>query len=216
MTTTGFFLHCWKSKRLSKALQALQCLLAVFILAIPAIVQAEAVKTEILQLELERQADGLYLSAALQFELSPVIEDALQKGIPMFFVSEADIYRGRWYWYDKKIASAERHIRLAYQPLTRRWRITVSSGVIGGTGFGLNQNFDSLAEATVAVKRLSRWKIADSADYELDQKLNLDFRFRMDLTQLPRPFQIGALGQSDWNISAAVVRPVVLGVPNLK
>lgn len=216
MTTTGFFLLCWKSKWLSQALYALRGPLVVFFLALPAFVQAEAVKTEILQLEVERQADGLYLSANLQFELSAVIEDALQKGIPMFFVSEADIYRGRWYWYDKKVASAERHIRLAYQPLTRRWRITVASGVIGGTGFGLNQSFDSLAEATAAVRRLARWKIADGADLEWDQKLSLDFRFRMDLTQLPRPFQIGALGQSDWNISASVVRPVVLGMPNSK
>lgn len=210
MTTTGFFLRCWKSKGLSQIPHTLRGLLVVFCLTLPALVLADAVKTEILQLELERQIDGLYLTAAIQFELSPVIEDALQKGIPMYFVAEADLYRNRWYWYDKKIASVERHLRLAYQPLTRRWRITVAAGLIGGTGLGFNQIFDSLPDAIAAVKRLSRWKIADAADFDSDQKVNLDFRFRMDLTQLPRPFQIGALGQSDWNISVAVVRPVVL------
>ena len=210
MTTTGFFLRCWKSKRLSQILQALRGLVAVFYLTVPALVLADAVKTEILQLELERQVDGLYLTAAMQFELSPVIEDALQKGVPMYFVAEADLYRNRRYWYDKKIANAERHVRLAYQPLTRRWRITVAAGLISGTGLGLNQIFDTLPDAIAAVKRLSRWKIADAADLDSDQKVNLDFRFRMDLTQLPRPFQIGALGQTDWNISTSLVRPVVL------
>ena len=83
MTTTGFFLRCWKSKGFSQILQALRGLSVVFYLFFPVFVQADAVRTEILQLELEHQADGLYLSANMQFELSSVIEDALQKGIPM-------------------------------------------------------------------------------------------------------------------------------------
>ena len=29
----------------------------------------------------------------------------------------------------------------------------------------------------------------------------VDFRFRLDTSQLPRPFQIGVVGQADWNIS---------------
>lgn len=208
MTTTGFFLHCCKSRTLDHALHVLRVLLFSFCLAGPNLLKADAVRTEVLKLEVDRQADGLYLSANVQFELSAVVEDALRKGIPMYFVAEADIYRGRWYWYDKKISSAERHMRLAYQPLTRRWRTTVASGVIGGIGLGLNQNFESMDEAIAAVRRLSRWKIADTSELEPDARLSLDFRFRLDLTQLPRPFQIGALGQADWNISAALVQPI--------
>ncbi|MCX8518359.1 MAG: DUF4390 domain-containing protein [Rhodoferax sp.] len=37
----------------------------------------------------------------------------------------------------------------------------------------------------------------------------MDFRFRLDLGQLPRPFQIGAIGQSEWDISASVLVPLV-------
>jgi hypothetical protein len=79
-----------------------------------------------------------------------VVEDALLKGIPMFFVVEADIYRDRWYWTDPRVASAARTIRLAYQPLTRRWRVNIASGLItssSGLRATLNQNYETLSEA---------------------------------------------------------------------
>jgi len=160
--------------------------------------------TEITQYQLERLDDEIVVSAQVAFELPTAVEDALLKGIPLFFVMEADVLRERWYWYDKKISSVERHLRLAYQPLTRRWRLNVTSGAGRevGLGLALNQNFDNLAQVLSAIKRVSRWKIADVSDLDTSQKYKVDFRFRLDLNQLPRPFQIGALGQSDWDIAA--------------
>jgi hypothetical protein len=120
----------------------------------------------------------------------------------MFFVAEAAIYRDRWYWYDKRVTTASRHMRLAYQPLTRRWRLQVSSAPIGQSGLVLGQVFDTREEALAAVQRIARWRIADAADIDPEQVHYVDFRFRLDVSQLPRPFQIGAVGQSDWNIVA--------------
>ena len=81
-------------------------------------------------LRLERADNALWLSTQLEFELSQAVIDALHKGIPMFFVAEADVLRERWYWTDKKVATARRHLRLAYQPLTRRWRLNIISGEV--------------------------------------------------------------------------------------
>jgi hypothetical protein len=106
--------------------------------------------TEITQLRVERGDDGVHLSALVRFDLPLVVEDALLKGIPMFFVVEADIYRDRWYWTDPRVASAARTIRLAYQPLTRRWRVNIASGLItssSGLRATLNQNYETLSEA---------------------------------------------------------------------
>jgi hypothetical protein len=94
-------------------------------------------------------------------------------------------------------------MRLSYQPLTRRWRLVVSPTAIGNTGLALGQTFDSRDEALAAIQRISHWKIADAADIDPDGRYNVDFRFRLDVSQLPRPFQIGAVGHSDWSISAA-------------
>ena len=38
----------------------------------------------------------------------------------------------------------------------------------------------------------------------------VDFRFRLDVSQLPRPFQIGAVGQADWIILAVRNQPLQL------
>jgi hypothetical protein len=157
---------------------------------------------EVTQLQVERVDDAILLSAAVRFDLPQVVEDALAKGISMFFVAEASIYRDRWYWYDKRVAYAIRHMRLSYQPLTRRWRLQVSSSPIGQSGLVLGQVFDSREDALAAIQRISRWRIADAANVDPDKTHNVDFRFRLDVSQLPRPFQIGAVGQSDWIILA--------------
>lgn len=165
--------------------------------------RADYAGAEVTHMQVERSEDGVHLSATVHFELPAVVDDALAKGIPMFFVAEAAIYRDRWYWYDKRVASATRHFRLSFQPLTRRWRLQVSPTPIGNSGLVLGQMFDSRDEALAALQRFSRWRIADAAEVDPESTHTVEFRFRLDVSQLPRPFQIGAVGQSDWNLSAS-------------
>ena len=170
---------------------------------------------ELTQLSTERAEDGVYMSAVFQFELPGVVEDALAKGIPIFFVAEVEVYQNRWYWTDKRVASAARTIRLAFQPLTRRWRVNITSGLVSnsvGLRATLNQNYDTLPEAMSAVQRLSRWRIADNVDIEIDTPYRLDINFNLDAAQLPRPLQIGVLGQKDWAVSARANQRLQLGV----
>ena len=171
---------------------------------------AQVNSAEVTQLQVERTEEGVLLSASVRFDLPQVVEDALAKGIPMYFVAEAAIYRDRWYWYDKRVAFATRHMRLAYQPLTRRWRLQVSPTPIGHSGLVLGQNFDSRDEALAALRRISRWRIADAGELDPDSAHNIDFRFRLDMSQLPRPFQIGAVGQAEWIILAVRNQRLVL------
>jgi hypothetical protein len=79
----------------------------------------------------------------------------------------------------------------------------------GSLTMALNQNFDTLPEALSSIQRLSRWKIADLSGLDPDQRYELDFRFRLDASQLPRPLQINAFGHSDWDIAVAVNQPLV-------
>lgn len=172
------------------------------LLAGPVPAVAQGASAEVTQLQVERREDAVLLSATVRFELPPAVEDALAKGIPMYFVAEASLNRERWYWYDKRVAHATRHMRLAYQPLTRRWRLQVSSAPIGNSGLVLGQAFDSREEALAAIQRISGWRIADAHELDPAATHTVDFRFRLDVSQLPRPFQIGAVGQADWIILA--------------
>jgi len=168
-------------------------------------VQAQAPQGQPIQLEdvqVQRLEDGYYVNAGMQIEWPVAVEDALSKGVPLHFVARVDILRERWYWYDREVARQERYMRLSYQPLTRRWRLLVSSQPIGNTGLGvsLGQSFDSASEAVAALGRINRWKVAELSQVDADGKHRVDFSFRLDLTQLPRPLQLGVLGESDWNL----------------
>ncbi|MDP9966566.1 hypothetical protein J2W37_004293 [Variovorax paradoxus] len=176
----------------------LTCLLPI------AVAQGRVVPS-VTQMRLEQADDGVYLTAAVQFELPSLVEEVLDKGIAIYFVAEAEVFQERWYWTDRKVAQVTRHMRLAYQPLTRRWRLNVSPvPITGAAGFGvsLNQNFDSLADAMDAVKRVGRLRLGDAAEVGDEPLHQVVFRFRLDTSQLPRPFQIGVVGQADWNIVA--------------
>jgi len=204
------FTHCFKSAWANLALR--WALGAFWLLAMGA---AHAQSTaDVTQFRVERIDEEILVSAQMQFDLPTAVEDALLKGIPMVFVTEADVLRERWYWYDKKIMSTQRQMRLAYQPLTRKWRLNINAGLgaVVPMGLALNQSLDTLAQALSAIKRVSRWKVADFGDLDPAVKYKLEFRFRLDLTQLPRPFQIGALGQSEWDISSVVAMPLIFEV----
>lgn len=200
--------HCWKRKWLD-VVRWWSLGLLLFVIGGWAHAQTSA---EISQFRVERLEDEVLLSAQIQFELPGAVEEALLKGIPMYFAAEAEVVRERWYWYDKKVVNAQRQMRLAYQPLTRRWRLNVTAGPgnANNQGLALNQSFDTLAQALSAIKRISRLKLADASELDASVKFKIDFKFRLDLSQLPRPFQIGALGQSDWDVSGAVNMPLVI------
>lgn len=206
---TAFITHCLRNARLD-LIGLLAC--ACLVWGSPGTARAEAPATEISLLRLERAGDAVLLTATVKFELPAAVQDALLKGVAIIFVAEADVYRERWYWMNRRVVGAERHMRLAYQPLTRRWRLNVASGLITNAGLGmtLNQNFETLPDALAAVQRLSRWKIADVSEIDLEQRHLVEFRFRLDVSQLPRPLQIGTLGQTDWDISVSSLRPLIL------
>jgi Domain of unknown function (DUF4390) len=141
--------------------------------------------------EVIQDDDGVLLSYSLNFELSRSVEDALNKGVPLYFLAEAEVYRERWYWRDKRVAHATRLWRIAFQPLTSSYRVTFG---------GLNMTYNSQAEALAAMRRTVRWKVAETGQIE-PGKHYVEFNFRLDTTLLPRPMQIGISGQPDWSLS---------------
>ncbi|MDR7269669.1 hypothetical protein J2X20_002298 [Pelomonas saccharophila] len=159
---------------------AIAALFAALLALLPGPVRAEGI--ELAQLATRRADDGLDLSFTTHFELGHTAEDALHKGVPLYFVVEATVLRNRWYWRDARVARAERTWRLAWQPLTRQYR--VSNG-------GLHQSFGTLEEAMTVLRGQSAWHIADAKDIEDSGSYYLEFSYKLDVTQLPRPMQIG-------------------------
>lgn len=177
------------------------CVAVMLLCCLPIRSNAET-SVSVQDLKFERQDGALYMSAEWQFEMSAALEDALLKGVTLYFVTEVDVRQERWYFYNQRVARAERHVRVFYQPLTRRWRVNVSPQPfnVSGLGMSLAQSYDSLSEVMQVVRRITPWRIANMSDVSMDAKPSVSISLRLDLTQLPRPLQIGAAGHSDWNL----------------
>lgn len=175
-------------------LKVLRLLLAALVAAAlsPVQAQAQSPAVEVVGLSATRGAEAVSLDYQLRVLLPPPVEDAARRGVPLYFLATATLWRPRWYWRDERIARVRREWRLTFQPLTSTWR--VSQG-------GLGQSHASLAEALAMFTRSSGWRIADAALAEADGKQYVEFEWVLDTSQLPRPLQIGVTGVgagSDW------------------
>ena len=167
---------------------------------------------ELQNLKIEQSEGAVYASMQWNFQLPAPLEDALYKGVALYFVADIEVTRERWYFYDKKLLSAQRHMRLSFLPLTRRWRVNVASQPFSSAGLGmsLGQSYDNLDDALQSIRRIAQWNIGNASDLEPEAKQNIAISFKLDLTQLPRPMQIGAAGQNDWNIAWNKTQRLVL------
>jgi len=159
--------------------------------AVPPLIAAGE-RMELTTLDIVRDEDGVYLNYTVEFDLPHAVEDALARSVPLYFVAEAQVFRDRWWWRDRRVAEATRVWRIVYQPLTASYRVTFGA---------LSQTYPSRGEALAAITHGARWKIAEPGQIEEGSHHYLEFRYRLDTNLLPRPMQIGVAGQSDWQLS---------------
>ena len=149
-----------------------------------------AVEPELASFDLVHNEEGVLLGYNVNLDLSRSVDDALSKAVPLFFVAEAELFRNRFYWRDQRVGYAVRRWRIVFQPLTSTYRVTFDGG--------LSQNYTTRSEAFAAITRNTRWKIAEAAQIEEGSRHYVEFSFRLDTSQLPRPMQIGIGGQPEW------------------
>ncbi|QWD90765.1 DUF4390 domain-containing protein [Polynucleobacter sp. MWH-Braz-FAM2G] len=178
------------------------CLMALGVLT--ANVSAEGIKIK--SFELEKVDNDWLLNATFQIELSPGLEDAVQKGVVLHFQTDFDLTRSRWYWFDEKSALAQRQTRLSYQPLTQQYRIASE---------GFTFSAKTISEALQAVGSIGGWHVIDNAQLDPNKAYTAALRMTLDLSKLPKPFQVNALNNRDWNVSSDWYRfPFVANGPN--
>ncbi len=169
------------------------CLMALSIFSTSA--SAEGIKIK--SFELEKVDNDWLLNATFQIELSNGLEDAVQKGVVLYFQTEFDVTRSRWYWFDERPAIAQRQTRLSYQPLTQQYRIA-------SEGFTFSAR--TIAEALQAVGSIGGWRVIDGNQLDASKSYTSSLRMTLDLSKLPKPFQVNALNNRDWNVSSDWLR----------
>ncbi|MBU3537667.1 DUF4390 domain-containing protein [Polynucleobacter sp. UK-Gri1-W3] len=168
-------------------------------------VNAEGIKLK--SFELEKADNDWLLNASFQIELSPGLEDAVQKGVVLYFQTEFDLIRSRWYWFDEKPALVQRQTRLSYQPLTQQYRIASE---------GFTFSAKTMSEALQAVGSIGGWRVMEGSQLDPSKLYTASMRMSLDLSKLPKPFQVNALNNRDWNVSSDWYRfPFSSTGPNL-
>jgi len=161
--------------------------------AAPAVSAAERIDVISATLQPAAEGDGIELEAAFDFDLPWTLEDAVNGGVPLYFVVEFELFRSRWYWLDERRVAASLTYRLSYSPLTREYRLA------RGT---LALPFATLGEALATLRRVSSWTVVERGALAPGSSYWAQVRMRLDTTQLPRPFQIGALTGRDWTLGS--------------
>lgn len=172
-----------------------RAVLAGLLLGLAALLAAPAARAQSIELpllEVGRVDGGLSLDFEVRLSLGRAVEDALQRGVPLYFTAEARVLRPRWYWRDERVARAARTWRVSYQPLTSSWRVSLGA---------FSQSYNSVEGALSAISRASRWRIADADLVEPGERYYVEFSYRLDGAQLPRPMQLDLTLQSDWRLS---------------
>jgi hypothetical protein len=148
--------------------------------------------------ELRLEEDHYVLDAEFDLALNPTLEEACVRGVPLYFIVEFDLWRPRLLWLDDLVTSHATTYRLSYNSLTRQYRLS--------TGGAFYQNLATLEEATRAISRVRGRSVIDKAALQKGVRYEAQVRLRLDVTQLPKPFQISALTSRDWNLQSDWVR----------
>lgn len=185
-----FFTPFWKKIDLA-------ALLLAFALAVPAQLHAQPHGIDVRRATVATADDHYVLEANIDIVLSAPLEDALHKGIPLYFLLEFEMVRSRWYWFNDKAVSRQQQYRLQFNALTRQYRIGVGA---------FYQNFPTLAEALQVMTKVRRREDLDPGTLSKGTTYTAGLRLRLDTSQLPKPFNLNALGSREWNIGSDWVR----------
>jgi hypothetical protein len=146
---------------------------------------ARADDIEVLEARLTPTEEGIALDAVFAFDFGPRLAEAVANGVPLYFLVEFELTRPRWYWFDEKAVAKRLQLRLSYHALSRQYRLS--------TGGLLQQNFATLEEALNVLRRLRGWQVVERGAALADAPHEAAVRMRLDVTQLPKPFQLSAL-----------------------
>ncbi len=142
---------------------------------------------------LEPTDDGWQLDADFDVQFSPRLEEAVNRGVPLYFVVDFELSRPRWYWFDQKPVQYTQTYKIAYTPLLRQYRLSVGS---------VYQNFTRFEEVTRVLSRIRGLHVADPQALKRDITYQAAVRMRLDTSQLPKPFQVNAIASRDWTLTS--------------
>lgn len=184
----GFFMPCYKKTKY--VILSFIFLLSLSI-GVSSSFAASLSSIRIKTAELIALEDNYVLNSEFDLSLSPFIEEALNKGIPLTFLVEFQLSTPRKYWFDDEVVSQSHHVTLSYHALSRQYLIHRS---------GRQESYASLQKAKEDLSKIKSWQVLDKRVLKKGESYQAALRIRLDQTKLPKPLQVEATGSEDWSI----------------
>jgi hypothetical protein len=201
---TDFFMPCCK-----KTLN-IKITLAIFGMCIcTSVANAEGIS--VTKAESHLVEDGYEVVIDFKITLPPTVAEALIRGVALNFVSEQTVTRSRWYWFDTAIIQNEQQTKLSYNALTQQYRI--SRGILFQSFTNLESALQVLGHQTsqpVPVSVLSGGGGYVARLIKSETKFTAFARMRLDTSLLPKPLQVSALTNNEWNLESERVSWVII------
>ncbi|MBS1209825.1 MAG: hypothetical protein H6R19_2223 [Proteobacteria bacterium] len=142
--------------------------------------------------------DLLYVvNASIEMQPNPRLQEMVESGLAIPFQAEFVLTHPRWYWMDETIVERTMNFRLSYHALTRQYRLAIGS---------IHRSFTSFDEALRAMLTLRNWAVLDRSRLSDGESYEAALRVRLDTGQLPKPFQVAALGNRDLDLTTSWAR----------
>lgn len=174
-----------------KSDQLLFLLVALIFWMLAALVPVQAEGVKVTHANIYVSEEGQYLDADFSLDLTPVLEDALNRGVSLTFNITLEVLEPRWYWFNKEVINFQQDRRLSFNPLTRTYRFSIGS---------LYLSFGTLEDALQALTHLNHMRLSEAGRISKGGRYEATLQMKLDVSQLPKPFQLDAISNSDWNL----------------
>ena len=126
-------------------------------------------------------------------KLSPMVLEAAERGVPLYFTLDIKIKAPRWWWFDKSIVETSLTRRMSYNTLTQQWRVATGD---------LFLPVASLQDALAVLEKIRGWPVAPLDRFEPNVRYEGEVRIRLDTSHLARPLQLDARNRGAWSLTS--------------
>ena len=135
------------------------------------------------------------LDASIDITLPSTVQDALDKGVDLVFITHIQVIQPETILPDKKLLNIPVRKRLGFHPLTKKY-------IVEDLTFGTRKSFYSLTAALEMVGSVQNISLIDEALSQTHDNTLVRIRVELSHSDLPFPLKIRAKFSPSWYLSS--------------
>ncbi len=139
----------------------------------------------------------IQLDADFDIQFSSQLQEALTRGVALYFLLEVEVAIPRWYWVDSKPVNFQRTVKVTYSPLLQQYRVNANL---------ITTTYANFVDMRRSLSRVRGVQVGEKSALKRDETYQAFIRYRLDTSQLPKPFQLSALASPEWKLTSEWTR----------